>query len=72
MTMDDHAVPPVDRLRRWENSGATWEVLSRGADGITIALLSCDAGEEMDRLSTADPDALAYVGGRERSDDDRT
>jgi len=61
---------PVERLRRWEDSGATWEVLARGADGIVIALLSCDAGEEMDRMATADPAVLRYVGDRERSDDD--
>ncbi|MEV4709344.1 hypothetical protein [Actinoplanes sp. NPDC049316] len=59
----------VERLRRWEDSGATWEVLARGADGIVIALLSCDAGEEMDRLTSADPELLAYVGDRRRSDD---
>ena len=70
MTMPDHAVSPVDRLRRWEDSGATWEVLARGAGGVVIALLSCDAGEEMDRLSSADPAVLAYVGDRDRRDDD--
>lgn len=60
----------VGRLRRWEESGATWQVLARGAGGVVIALLSCDAGEEMDRLSSADPAVLAYVGDRERSDED--
>ncbi|UQU62480.1 hypothetical protein COUCH_26030 [Couchioplanes caeruleus] len=59
----------VERLRRWENSGATWEVLARGADGIVIALLSCDAGEEMDRLASADRELLDYVGDRSRSDE---
>ncbi|MGA5299956.1 hypothetical protein ACPCHT_08510 [Nucisporomicrobium flavum] len=59
----------VGRLRRWEDSGATWEVLTRGPDGVVIALLSCDAGEEMDRLASADPELLDYVGERRRSDE---
>jgi hypothetical protein len=48
-------VPPVARLRRWEDSGATWRVLSRTPTELMIALLTCDAGEEVDRFSSADP-----------------
>ncbi|GAA3928053.1 hypothetical protein [Actinoplanes auranticolor] len=54
----------LDRLRRWEESGATWRVLVRTPDSVEIALLSCDAGEEMDRLRTADPAVLEHVDAR--------
>lgn len=54
----------VEELRRWEDSGAHWEVLTRTATRITIALLRCDGGEEVDRFSSADPALLAYVGER--------
>jgi hypothetical protein len=58
----------VNQLRRWEDSGAIWRVLSRAGDGVEIALLTCDAGEEVARLRSTDPDVLAYVQDRDRSD----
>jgi hypothetical protein len=59
----------VERLRRWELSGAAWEVVARSRDGLVIALLTCDLGEEVDRLRSADPALASYVGERDRSDD---
>lgn len=59
----------VDRLRRWEDSGGIWQVLARAADGLQIALLTCDAGEEIDRFASADPALRAYVADRRRSDE---
>ena len=58
----------LDRLRRWEESGATWRVLVRTPEAVEIALLSCDAGEEMDRLRTADPAVLDHVDAREQQE----
>lgn len=58
------------RLRRWEDSGATWRVLVRTTDSVEIALLSCDAGEEMDRLRTGDRAVLDHIGTRAESGDD--
>jgi hypothetical protein len=49
------------RLRRWEESGATWRVIVRTDEDVEIALLTCDAGEEMDRLRSADAELLDYV-----------
>jgi hypothetical protein len=49
------------RLRRWEESGATWRVIVRTDQDVEIALLTCDAGEEMDRLRSADAELLDYV-----------
>jgi hypothetical protein len=56
----------LERLRRWEESGATWRVLVRTPESVEIALLSCDAGEEMDRLRSADPAVLDHVDAREQ------
>ncbi len=60
---------PVDELRRWEQSGGGWRVVGRAGGGITVALLTCDGGEEMGRLASYDAAFLAYVGGRAASDD---
>jgi hypothetical protein len=49
------------RLRRWEESGATWRVLVRTPDSVEIAMLTCDAGEEVDRLRSTDPAVLEHV-----------
>jgi hypothetical protein len=59
----------LERLTRWELSGAAWRVDARSSDGLVIALLTCDAGEQVDRLETADPGVLAHVGDRLRSTD---
>lgn len=64
-------VSVVRLLRRWEDSGAIWRVMSRSAGRIEISLLTCDAGEEMDRLTSSDPELLDYVGTRDGSDETR-
>ena len=58
----------VAQLRRWTDSGAVWRVVSRAAGGVEIALLTCDAGEEVARLRSREPELLAYIGERDRSD----
>ncbi len=66
MTADGES--PVDQLRRWEAAGAVWRVVARSPCGLDVALLTCDAGEEVGRLSSTDPALVAYVGDREASD----
>lgn len=56
------------RLRRWEESGATWRVLVRTPESVEIALLTCDAGEEVDRLRGDDPALLDHVDAHEPKD----
>jgi hypothetical protein len=56
-------------LRRWEESGATWRVVVRTPADVEIALLTCDAGEEVGRLRSADPDVLDYVDVRDRPEE---
>lgn len=57
----------VADLQRWEDSGGHWRVIARTKDGLTIALLRCDGGEEADRFTSIDPRLLDFVGGRSSS-----
>jgi hypothetical protein len=60
----------VDRaaeLQRWQDSGAVWEVLGRSGGSVTIGLLRCDGGEEVDRFTSDDPRLLAFIGDRRSS-----
>ena len=45
-------------------------MLSRGPAGLAVALLRCDAGEEMERIVSPDPAFAAYIGDRESSEQD--
>jgi hypothetical protein len=60
--------PPVEIVRRWQESGAMWRVVSRTSSGISIALMTCDGGEEVHRLTSSDPELLAFVGTRSSSE----
>ena len=62
-------VDPVAELQRWQDSGALWEVLARKGGSVTIALLRCDGGEEMERFTSDDPRLLAFIGDRRSSDE---
>lgn len=55
------------RLLRWENAGGAWRVLHRSDDEITIALLTCDGGTEMERFTSGSPTVLEHVGDRDVS-----
>jgi hypothetical protein len=64
--------PGVAQLRRWQDAGGRWRVLARTSDAVIVALLTCDTGEEVDRLSGTGPALLAFLGDRESSEDDTT
>lgn len=51
----------VAELTRWEDAGAVWEVVADTAAGITVALLRCDGGEEVERFTSDDPRLRAFV-----------
>lgn len=57
-------------LQRWQDSGAHWQVIARTGDTVTVALLRCDGGEEVDRFTSSAPGLLAFLGGRTSSEDD--
>ncbi len=63
------AQTPLDRLLRWELFGGHWRVRSRTSGVIDIALLTCDGGEEADRLVTDDAAVGEYVGNRGSDED---
>ena len=60
----------IDRtaeLQRWQDSGAVWEVIVRSEHRVTVGLLRCDGGEEVDRFTSDDPRLLAFIGHRRSS-----
>jgi hypothetical protein len=59
----------VATLERWADSGALWRVVARHGDTVEVSLLTCTGGEEVDRLVSADPAVLAYLGDRWSSED---
>jgi hypothetical protein len=59
----------VAEIQRWQDSGAVWEVITRRGDTVTIALLRCDGGEEMDRFTSDDPRLLDFIGDRQSSEE---
>jgi hypothetical protein len=65
---DGQPAAPVEILRRWQESGAVWRVVSRTPSGISIALMTCDGGEEVHRLTSADPELLAFIGNQSSSE----
>ena len=60
--------PSVAALRRWEDMGGVWRVVSHTSEQVTVALLRCDGGEEVDRVVSHDPRLLAYLDGHSGSD----
>lgn len=69
MSIKGASEDPVDMLQRWEDAGAVWRVLSRDGRHLNIALLTCNGGEEVDRLHGSDPDLLTFVGDRWSSEE---
>jgi hypothetical protein len=53
--VDERDRDPLAVLRRWEDSGGTWRVVVRSPERLVVELLSCDAGEVMDRVVVAPP-----------------
>jgi hypothetical protein len=60
-------VDRVAELQRWQDAGAVWEVVSRKGPIVTVALLRCDGGEEVDRFASDDPRLLDFIGDRRSS-----
>ena len=62
-----------DRRSRNFSAGRTpapsGEVISRTRRGVTIGLLRCDGGEEVDRFTSDDPRLLEFIGDRLSSEE---
>ncbi len=68
MTHDDHSSnPSVAALLRWEEHGALWRVVAHTGTAVTVSMLTCDGGTEVDRLVSDDPELVAFVDARERA-----
>ncbi|HLS44047.1 MAG TPA: hypothetical protein VK045_01310 [Ornithinicoccus sp.] len=60
--MSDHrASTDRDTLERWESFGGVWRVLAADDQAATVSMCRCDGGEEMQRLTTHDPDLISYL-----------
>jgi uncharacterized protein len=59
-------------LRRWEQAGGLWRVLSRDGDAVTVGLYRCDGGEEADRFVATDPQVAEFLAGRTSNQDQPT
>jgi hypothetical protein len=59
----------VAELLRWEAAGGHWRVLSRTDRGVTVALVTCDGGEEMSRLTAPAEEVDGFLAGRVASDE---
>lgn len=55
---------PVGTLERWEASGAYWQVLGRVGDTVTIALLTCDGGEQVGEVRCDEQEVRGFLAGR--------
>ena len=62
---------PIETLERWEQFGAAWHIVARTSGSVTISLCRCDGGEEVDRITSSDPDLLAWLAGRIGNDANR-
>jgi hypothetical protein len=52
---------PVAALARWQAAGGSWRVLADGADGVEVALLTCDGGEQVDAVASSAPGLRAWL-----------
>nr|WP_296064057.1 hypothetical protein [uncultured Actinoplanes sp.] len=48
-------------LQRWVDSGGVLRVVARQDDTVTVAMMTCTAGEEADRLTTAEPEVREWL-----------
>lgn len=60
------ASPDLARILRWVQAGGEWRLLDERNDEVTISLLRCDAGEEIDRLVSRADDVRRYVADPNR------
>ena len=52
-------------LQRWVDSGGVLRVVGDLGDAVTVAMMTCTAGEEADRLTTTNPDVRAWLAARD-------
>lgn len=55
----------MEKLERWIAAGGEWCVEHRAPDGVTVALLTCDGGEVMERITSGGSGFVEYVEAEE-------
>jgi hypothetical protein len=58
--MGESGIDQVEKLRRWELSGASWRVAERSGGRAVVELCTC-TGELMETLTSSDATLLAYL-----------
>ncbi|MCY1157718.1 MAG: hypothetical protein MOP51_739 [Citricoccus sp.] len=66
MDIEGDPTPDLDRLLRWEDSGGGWRVVAVGHGSLTLSLVTCDGGEEMEVLTSVESSVREHVGERMR------
>jgi hypothetical protein len=59
-TMDGMTASVIERLRRWEESGASWELIDY-EEGIAVIVLRTRQGEPVDTIESDDPELVDFV-----------
>jgi hypothetical protein len=54
----------IGKLQRWTASGAIWRVAARTGDSVTIDLITCTGNEVAEKITSRDPELLAWLGSR--------
>lgn len=52
-------------LQRWVDSGGILRVVGELGEAVTVAMLTCTAGEEADRLTTSNPQVREWLAGHD-------
>ncbi len=60
---------PIEVLERWQSFGATWRVVARAEGSVTVSLCRCDGGEEVQWLTSSNPELLGWLAGRTSSEE---
>lgn len=60
---------PQHALERWALRGGHWQVVSSTPSHTSVALLTCDGGQEMERVEADGPALHDWLAGRTSSAD---
>jgi hypothetical protein len=58
------AAVALETLRRWEDAGGHWRILTDRGGSLVVSLERCDGGEEMDRIESDEPAFVDYARSR--------
>jgi hypothetical protein len=60
---------PIEVLKRWQEFGGTWRVVSRADGWVTLSLRRCDGGEELQQVTSTIPELLVWLGDKTSSEE---